>query len=77
LSGAVKTPEGRDATQRDLNRLEWWAYSNLMMFNKAKCKVLHMGWENPKPKYRLGREWVKSSPEKKRTWGCWLMRIST
>ncbi|GAB0208906.1 mitochondrial enolase superfamily member 1 [Grus japonensis] len=41
LCSAVNTLEGRDATQRDLER---WARVICMKFNKAKCKVLHMGW---------------------------------
>ena len=32
---------------------------------KAKCKALHMGRGNPKYKYRLGEEWMESSPEEK------------
>ncbi|GAB0186775.1 cAMP-dependent protein kinase inhibitor alpha [Grus japonensis] len=65
LCGAVDMLEGRDATQRDLKWFETWAHGNLMKLNKVKCKVLHMGWRNPKHSYRLGKEWIETSPEEK------------
>ncbi|GAB0187029.1 cAMP-dependent protein kinase inhibitor alpha [Grus japonensis] len=65
LCGAVHTLERRDAIQRDLDRLERLVCANLMKFNKAKCKVLHMSQGNPKHNYRRGGEWIDSSPEEK------------
>ncbi|GAB0206457.1 mitochondrial enolase superfamily member 1 [Grus japonensis] len=65
LCGGVDMLEGRDAIQRGLDRLERWAHANCMKFNKAKCKVLHVGPRNPKHDYRLGEEWTESSPEEK------------
>ena len=59
--GAVDSCKGQEALQRDLDRLEHWTIIWGMKFNKTKFQILHLGWSSAGYKYKLGKEWLKSS----------------
>ncbi|GAB0180683.1 mitochondrial enolase superfamily member 1 [Grus japonensis] len=65
LGGVANTSEGCAAFQRDLDRLESWVGRNQMKFNKVKCRVLHLGTNNPKHQYRSGVDLLGSSTAEK------------
>ncbi|KAJ7407759.1 hypothetical protein WISP_125164 [Willisornis vidua] len=60
LGGAADSLKGRDALQRDLDKLEDWAITSHMEFNKGKCQILNLGYS-----YRLENEMLERSTVEK------------
>jgi len=65
----VDSVKGREALQRDLDRLESWPITNCMTFNKSKCWIPHLGQGNPGYMYKLGDKRLESGPTERERFG--------
>ncbi|TRZ20425.1 hypothetical protein HGM15179_006696 [Zosterops borbonicus] len=65
VSDVVNMPEGWNSIQKNPNSLETLSHGNLMRFNKAKCKVLHLGQGSLPLSTQAGNEGTENSPAEK------------
>uniref|UniRef100_A0A803TH73 Reverse transcriptase domain-containing protein n=1 Tax=Anolis carolinensis TaxID=28377 RepID=A0A803TH73_ANOCA len=61
LGEIANTPEDRSRIRNDHDRLERWAETNKMKFNRDKCKILHFSRKKLMQRYRMGDAWLDSS----------------
>lgn len=61
LGEAVDSLEVRDSLQRGLDRLESWAITKHMKFNKNKWPFQHLGESNSRCAYRWGKKRLELS----------------
>lgn len=59
LGESVDMHQGREALQRDLNRLDPWASINSMSFHGATCQVLHLDHKNHRQGSRPEALWLE------------------
>ena len=49
----IKSKEDQETLQYSINKLVEWTDKWLLKFNSDKCKILHLGKNNPKYKYHI------------------------
>jgi ribonucleases P/MRP protein subunit RPP40 len=63
LYGRANSEIDRRRIQMDLNKLETWSKDWQMSFNIEKCKVMHIGKQNPTQKYYLNGQALSNVKE--------------
>ena len=67
----VKDDKDREKMQGIINNLVEWAKKWAMKFNASKCKILHVGRNNPKYDYYMGETKIEEDEEEKDL-GVWM-----
>ena len=65
VSQVIEGPDDAEELQGTLDRLCQWATDWGMAFNVAKCHVMHVGQNNPRHKYHMQGEALKTTEEER------------
>ena len=65
VSQVIEGPDDAEELQGTLDRLCQWATDWGMAFNVAKCHVMHVGKNNPRHKYHMQGEALKTTEEER------------
>ena len=61
----IKSAQDQVLMQTSLNNLYDWSVKWGMKFNVSKCKIIHMGKNNPRYEYHIGGERLQSDTKEK------------
>ena len=70
MAKIIKSKEDAERFQEDINNLCKWAKDWAMEFNEEKCKIMHIGRNNPRYKYSMNGVEL-SVTEEERDLGVW------